>query len=166
MNCRRAYYLLSAERDGPLEAAARTALEAHLAACPACRRVQADLAAGFAAWRAEATTVSVPDAQQEWLAVRRRMRGADREHPASRRTFPWSGWVWRALPVAAATALAALLFFPPTAPEEAAPGPASAAVARANSVEVPGEAASTMVFVDDKSGWLIVWASDTGGHGT
>jgi hypothetical protein len=31
---------------------------------------------------------------------------------------------------------------------------------RADFVEAPGRNASTMVIVDDKSGWLIVWASD------
>jgi hypothetical protein len=34
-------------------------------------------------------------------------------------------------------------------------------MASAESVEAPGDPASTMVFVDEKSGWLIVWASDT-----
>jgi hypothetical protein len=40
----------------------------------------------------------------------------------------------------------------------------SAVAARADAVEAPGGNASTMVFVDDRSGWLIVWASDSGGR--
>ena len=35
-----------------------------------------------------------------------------------------------------------------------------ARVARADFVEAPGAKASTMVYVDDKSGWLFVVASD------
>jgi hypothetical protein len=59
----------------------------------------------------------------------------------------------------AAAAAAAVLFV-------SLPRPGSRTVAfseptvRADFVEAPGRNASTMVIVDDKSGWLIVWASD------
>jgi len=73
-------------------------------------------------------------------------------------------WFWRALPVAAATAIAAVIFLPRSAPDQPPPGTDGPAFARANSVEVPGAPASTMVFVDEKSGWLIVWATDADGR--
>lgn len=164
MNCCKAHSLLSTERDGPLEAAAQSALEAHLAACPTCRRVQADLAAGFGGWRAQSAAVSVPDAQQEWWEVRRRMRGGESTGEAGARPMTKLVWFWRALPIAAATAIAAVLFFPRFAPDDPAADAGGPTLARANSVEVPGQAASTMVFVDEKSGWLIVWAADTDGR--
>jgi hypothetical protein len=47
----------------------------------------------------------------------------------------------------------------PTAPIATTPA-GKPHVARADAVVAPGNNASTMVFVDDKSGWLIVWASD------
>jgi hypothetical protein len=49
------------------------------------------------------------------------------------------------------------------APRPTDPGmsvPLRSQASRADSIEVPGSNASTMVYVDDKSGWLFVWASD------
>jgi hypothetical protein len=69
--------------------------------------------------------------------------------------------VWLTLPLggAAAAAIAVFVSLPPEKPQPpvaVSPTP----TARAEFVEAPGNNASTMVFVDDKSGWLIVWASD------
>lgn len=164
MNCREAQHLLCTDIDRPLEAVAQAHLEAHLATCTRCRRVQADLAAGLASWRVEAATVVVPDARREWQAVRRRMRGGSPTGAGPVRPAGRLVWFWRALPLAAATAIAALIFLPQSGPDQPTAGAEGPAFARANSVEVPGAPASTMVFVDEKSGWLIVWASDTDGR--
>lgn len=153
MNCREAQDRILTERDGALDEASRAALAVHVAGCAGCRRVQDDLSAGFEAWRADVANVTVPDAEREWHAVRRRMRGgeAGTQRPArSRRSL----FTWIALPLGAAAAAALALLISPGPRFDPAP------VAHVDSVEAPGNNASTLVFVDDKSGWLIVWASD------
>lgn len=162
MYCRKANDLLALERDGSLEAVARAELEAHLATCSTCQRARSDVAAAIESWRAEAAAVNVPSADREWQALRRRIRGgvsadATAGAPARRLNF-----AWLALPLTAA--LVALVLLLPSR-RASVPGPnlGATAVARADAVEAPGGNASTMVFVDDRSGWLIVWASDAGG---
>ncbi len=163
MNCRQALSLIATERDGSIETAARAGLEAHLAGCAGCRRARSDLAATLEAWRTEVTTVKPPDPDREWLALRRRHRGAaDSERPIP--GFHRGRFAWAGISLAAAAALTLALFFPrPTAIDPTA-NATKPAVARVDSVEVPGRNTSTMVFVDDKSGWLIVWASDAVGQ--
>jgi hypothetical protein len=79
--------------------------------------------------------------------VRRQARSARSPQPAHRR------W-WAAAPVAAAAALAVAVWFKPPAL-----APADPAIARAVFVE-PGDArATTLVYVDEPTGWLIVWAA-------
>lgn len=161
MNCREAISHLARNPETPLAAGLRSELEGHLAHCQSCRHTAAAIQAGLAAWRTAAARVEVPDANREWLEVRRRRRGelapVEELRATARRFRP----AWLALPLAAA-AIAAVIFFPRAAVEDRSSRP-GAAVARANSVDVPGGRSSTMVFVDDKSGWLIVWASDAGG---
>lgn len=162
MTCREARHLLfssdSRASAAPAEAGAGgpspAALDAHLAACPHCRQVSQVLRATITDWRTDASAVAVPAAEREWLELRRRIhRGAAEERrPLARRLLPWV-----ALPLAAAAALAVLLV-DRSGPALSSAGP-TPAVARADSVEVPG-GASPLVYVDDKSGWLIVWASD------
>jgi hypothetical protein len=153
MNCREAQDRILTERDGALDETSRAALAVHVAGCAGCRRVQDDLSAALGAWRAEVANVTVPDAEREWHAVRRRMRGGETgaQRPVrSRRSL----FTWIALPLGAAAAAALALFISPSPPFDPAP------IAHVDAVEAPGNNASTLVFVDDKSGWLIVWASD------
>lgn len=158
MNCREAHTHLFAERDGALEDTRRAALDGHVAECAACRRIRDDLAAALTAWRTNNAKTPVPDAEREWHAVRRIIRGgaeAGAARPGRRTLLPWL-----VTPLGAAAALA-LAFY---AVRNPSPAPVSAGqpgqVARVESIEVPGNAATT-VFVDDKSGWLIVLASDS-----
>lgn len=148
------------EREDARENPRRVALEAHVAQCAACRRIQDDLAATFTAWRRDAASTAVPDAEREWHAVRRRIRAGDESAIAgsrpSRNWFAWLGW-----PLGAVAAAAVAIIV--SRPQPLFPTPADgvpAFTARADFVEAPGNNASTMVFVDEKSGWLIVWASD------
>jgi predicted anti-sigma-YlaC factor YlaD len=151
MNCREVQDRLCSAPDAAPDSSAGAALEAHVAHCAACRRVRDDLAAALAAWRSEVATIEVPDAEREWHAVRRRIRGGTAA-PRSR----WGLGAWLGLPIAAAAAVAVALVAPPAPTPELPVGE----IARAENIEAPGRDASTMVFVDDKSGWLIVWASD------
>lgn len=149
MNCRAAQRLLSAERDGALPPGERVALTEHVAGCAECRQFQALLEASQGELSAAAARVVVPDEERAWQDIRRELR-ADR--PAAMRPW-WSLGRW-ALPLGAAAALAAVAVVGPSWTDDDGPQ----AVARAEFVEVSGDA-SSVVYVDDKSGWLVVWAS-------
>ncbi|HEY1110492.1 MAG TPA: hypothetical protein VGE76_17715 [Opitutaceae bacterium] len=103
----------------------------------------------------------MPDSEREWHAVRRKIRGGAEVGttgiiaPARRRFLPWL-----AVPLGAAAAIATALYVasdPSQTPPSVSHGPG--AIARADYVEAPG-AAQTMVYVDEKSGWLVVYAKD------
>jgi len=158
MNCRSAQRLLSAERDGALATSERTDLEAHLVACGSCRQFRAIIGDAAGAWRASTTQVRVPDAEQTWQAIRREIREGDSRvaRPAPN-PFRWL------LPVGAGAALAAVIVM--VAPQwrqgsALTPQAHEREVARVDFVEVP-DGGSSMVYVDDKSGWLVVWAVDS-----
>lgn len=161
MNCREAQDQIFAERDGALDATQRAALAAHVAGCPDCRRVSSEVAAGFEAWRTLARNVTVPDSEREWHAIRRQIRGGVAAGEV-RLTPSRPGWLtWLVAPLAAAAALAlALVISLPSGDRPASPATSPDLVARADSVQVGGRNSSTMVYVDERSGWLIVMASD------
>src|SRR5215207_143418 len=161
MNCREAQSHLFTERDGAPDNSQRAALDAHLAQCDGCRKVRADLTAALTVWRTEVRQVTVPDAEREWHAVRRRIRGGAeagtvRESRPRRNLF-----TLLAIPVGAAAAIALALF---VSPKVSNPLPAEnhdgSNIARAHATEVSGSNAPTMIFVDDKSGWTFVWANE------
>lgn len=161
MNCREAQSQLFAERDGALDNNQRAALDGHLAQCDDCRRTRENLTAVFIAWQVKSNRAPLPNIEREWHAVRRRIRGGV-EAGATRGTHqPRNLFAWIGVPLGAAAAVALAFFVSPqltsTSP---APARGSGQIAQANSVDVPGNNAATMVFVDDKSGWLFVWASD------
>lgn len=160
MNCREAQDQIFAERDGAPDDSRRAALDGHVAHCADCRRIQDDLTATFALWRTRAESVTVPDAEREWHAVRRQIRGGVEAGTSATTRSRWS-FSWFAVPLGAAAALALALYVSPPRPDAVEPTDAALTHgASAESIDVPGSNASTMVFVDDKSGWLVVWASD------
>jgi hypothetical protein len=156
MNCHRAQPLLFAERDRALSADERATLEPHLAGCPACQQLRRQLAEAAEAWRTTTAGTPVPDAQGEWQLVRLRLHPAEtavRRRPRS----SWPFWAaWTGLPLAAAATLAVVLRSPPSAPTTAV---AAVVPAHAEYVEPGDDDASTVVYVDQASGWLIVWAA-------
>ncbi|MBL9190339.1 MAG: zf-HC2 domain-containing protein [Opitutaceae bacterium] len=156
MNCREVQSELFADTEGTPANPRRAEVSAHVAHCAACQKVRDDLSAALAAWRSDVAQVRVPDAELEWHAVRRRIRGGG--VPASSRS--WQKWTaWLGLPLAAAAAAALVFVSRPT--QVGVPVLPVGEFVHAENIEAPGNNASTMVFVDDKSGWLIVWASDT-----
>lgn len=160
MNCREAQNHLFADREGAPDPSQRATLEGHVAQCAACQRVRDSLAAALTTWRTENASTPVPDVEREWHAVRRRMRGgveAGEVVNLRRSRRPLFSWLVAPLGAAAALAVALYVWRAPTSSPLASP---FSQVAQADSVDVPGNA-STTVFVDDKSGWLIVWASDS-----
>lgn len=150
MDCREAEKLILIEREGASGDTRRVALAAHLSDCSACRELQGSLVAAVQSWKANDTRVEIPDVEREWYAVRRQMRNA-----AAGPQFPLlPSWL---VPSLAAAALAVLVFFVGT-PWRGQGTTARMDVARAEYVEVADESASTLVYVDEDSGWLVVWA--------
>ncbi|HVU32324.1 MAG TPA: hypothetical protein VHE61_02745 [Opitutaceae bacterium] len=155
MNCREVQRQLAAAPEIEIPASTQTALASHLAGCAACRRVNEALVGGLAAWRARTVDGHVPDAENAWIELRRVIRNSS---SAPRRP----ALAWLAIPVAAAAAAVAAFYVAPTSRRTAAP-PAAALVASHLPAGPAGNSAdSTVVFVDDKSGWTFVLSSDTG----
>lgn len=173
MNCRDVTPLLSAERDGPLDAAAREALERHVAACPACRLIRADLAEAAETWRDNTARAATPDPAGEWHTLRAQLHaGKDgpAAHPAPLRRLP--AWLLTAgaLPAAAAAVWLAMLALDPHATSTVHPSLSPVALAkpapapaRADYVDTPADT-TPVVYLDQESGWLIVWAESPAPH--
>ncbi|MBI5771472.1 MAG: zf-HC2 domain-containing protein [Verrucomicrobia bacterium] len=158
MNCQTAQKLLSAERDETLGAEVRASLDAHVAGCDACRKLRVVLAESAAAWRVNTAAVRVPDERLEWQRLRRRLDGAADEAPAEARSA-WRLFSWRGATILGAAAAVMLGFFFTPRGGEPSVVTGNAVVAVTDSVEVGSDASAAMVFVDDKSGWLVVWAA-------
>ena len=105
-------------------------------------------------WKSDIARANTPDAERAWLDVRRAIRiDRDASRRSKRGVLPW------ALPagIAAGLAVYGLTFLQPgtgdtewqSAFEEGA---------GVEYVDVPADAAS-MVFVDDESGWVVVWTT-------
>lgn len=158
MNCRQAQHLLSRERDALLGPAERVALDAHLAECAGCRRIQSDLAAAAAAWRSADASVATPDPKAESLLLSATLDRQSR--PSSRRTWrtPDHKWItiWSTGVMAAAIALTLIINRHPF--RDGDDTVAAVVSARADYVELGDETATPVVYVDEDSGWLIVWA--------
>lgn len=156
MDCRKAEHQIFAERDGALDPLQRAELVDHLAQCGSCRALRSNLTASMEAWRNSTAEIKAPDPLLEWQKVRREIRGGVQTTGKRRGVISWVAW-----PVAAAAALAMALF---VASPSRDPAPLTSA-ARIDSPAAPAAAAdSTVVFVDEKSGWVFVWAGDGSTH--
>ncbi len=156
MNCRDAEHKIFASRDSALATHERLALTEHLAQCPDCRGMQARLANGIESWRVATQAFVPPDAGREWESLRCRIRGglvANNVNSGARQRRV-VGWFAVPLGVAAAVAFA-LFVFPPASSSTAKN------MARATSVEVSA-ADGSVVFVDDTSGWVVIWEGEAG----
>lgn len=162
MNCREAEQYIFLRRDGALEESQRAALASHLETCASCRRMQNDLDAFVATWRNGDAEVRMPDADLEWRKLQRTLERSPERVPIS-----WAKWI--AMPAAVAAAAAVALYIAPGNDPSHPAAPASERIARQEtpSAVTPATAsvASTVVYVDDKSGWTFVWAPDNAGNG-
>lgn len=176
MNCRDNESLILAERDGALDKAQLAALSDHVATCPACAKLRANLGTALETYRTGLTGVTVPNADEAWRELQGRLH-----QPAKRERRPLAPVIWFTAPFAAAAALTfAFIINRPVAPAPEAPAARLAAattlahapfddsvIAGADYVEAGDPNASTLIYVDKESGWLVVWASsgDTGTSG-
>ena len=160
MNCQEAQHQIFAERDSAPDTTARAALEGHVAHCADCRKIRDDLTAALMTWRQDAAKVIVPDAEREWQAVRRRIRGGAATGGELATSRPRRNiFAWLAVPLGAAAACAIAF----VAMRQDSPAPERVGrtqIAQADYVEAPGNNASIVISVDDKSGWVFVVASD------
>ena len=162
MNCRAIETLLLAERDGVLTREQRAALVAHVASCAACRQLRATLGEALNSFQADAAQITVPDADAAWRELSAVLPETP-ANPAKRR--PLAPIIWFGAPLAAAAAITFAIFITrPTAMHPEARGPV-AENARADYVEAGDTNASTLVYVDKDSGWLVVWAAADGAAG-
>jgi anti-sigma factor RsiW len=154
VNCNVIETLLLTERDGVLTPDQHAALARHVAECPACRERRAGIAAAMDVFRADTASVAVPDAKTEWRTLRAQLAGTT---VTPRKQRPLAPVIWFTASFAAAASLAFVFLNspPPPAPLAAAPE-----IAQAEFVEAGDAAASTLVYVDKDSGWLVVWATD------
>ncbi|MEO5958062.1 MAG: zf-HC2 domain-containing protein [Opitutaceae bacterium] len=156
MNCREATPQIFAERDGALDETQRAALAEHLTQCTGCQKMRDSFATAVDALRHSTEQVRVPDAELEWQKLRREIRGgAGSTAAASTRRMAWFG-----LPLAAAAAAAVALFMN-TGPTNQTGATDQQRTAIAKGADPAGASPSTVVFVDDKSGYVFVWADDT-----
>ena len=162
MNCRDTEPLLLAERDGVLTPGQQAALERHVAACPACQHLRARLAEALAAYRTDAASVAVPDADEAWRTLRTQLHG-DGARPAKKR--PLAPVIWFGSTLAAAAALTFAFLSRQTPKPAQVFSPDNDIVAEAEFVEAGDINASTLVYVDKESGWLVVWATDVDANG-
>jgi anti-sigma factor RsiW len=159
MNCRDIESLLSAERDGMLTSAQRSSLESHVASCRACAELRTKLSQAMDAFRSEAAAVPIPDVDEEWQKVCTSLTDSKTR---SRDKRPLTPILWFATPLAAAAALAFAFFS--SSPMVQPTGESMTTMSEAAQAEYvePGDAkASTIVYVDKDSGWLVVWATDS-----
>jgi anti-sigma factor RsiW len=147
MNCRDIEPLLLAERDGMLTPGQHAALADHVATCPACRKERMIYGEAVTLLKTETANVPVPDVDNEWRKLRALIG-----KPAKKR--PLAPVIWFAVPLAAAAAFA-LSFFND---HSAAPAPVSRIAVAPKDPTGPGT--PTVAYVDQDSGWLVVWAAD------
>jgi anti-sigma factor RsiW len=161
MKCRDIEPLLLAERDGVLTPKQHAELAAHVAGCPACRRARLNYGDAVTFLKTDAANVAVPDADKEWRTIRAQLHG-ETAKPVRKR--PLAPIIWFSAPLAAAAALAFAFFVTkspvPQTPSLTTPQAPATEVARADFVEAGDANASTMVYVDKDSGWLVVWATE------
>lgn len=160
MNCRDNESLILAERDDVLTKDQLAALSDHVAACSACAQLRTSLRTALAVYKADVAAIPVPDADEAWRGLQARLHKPARKHPLA--PVIWFG---ASLAVAAAIAFAFFITRPTTSTpsDELAITPPlydSSTIAGADFVEAGDPNASTMVYVDKESGWLVVWATD------
>ena len=157
MNCRDIEPLLLAERDDVLTREQQATLVTHVATCAACRQLRATLGEALDRYQADAALITVPDTADAWRELSAALAETTAK-PAKRR--PLAPIIWFGAPFAAAAAIAFAFFITrPTVTHLEARGPV-AENARADYVEAGDASASTLVYVDKESGWLVVWAAD------
>lgn len=158
MNCRDVERLGFDAQESSLDDSQRAALAQHLLTCDACRQAGGRIRTAIDAWRSTTACAPLPDVSREWQVVRRRRRAPTDNAAADSRPRPSPLLAWLAIPLAAAAIVIALFLSPHRPPSSPSDGTRDA-LARVQPAD-DSATAPTVVFVDEKSGWLVVWAAD------
>ncbi len=151
MNCHSVQDQLTRAADGATPASDQAAIAAHLSACSECQRF-AETLRRLPDWIAEeVASHPVPDAEEMWREVQAQIQTP----PKPRKVAPI---VWLTAPLAAAAALVFAFLPQRNAPDSSVI--ADNQIVQVDYVEVEDPDATAMVYVDNESGWLVVWADD------
>lgn len=155
MKCTECERLILGECGIPPSPDQQAAIASHVAGCATCRQLQDDLAAVLNVWKTETARIEIPNATAAWHQIRPALRQSSLR--PRRRLAPL---FWISAPLAAAAALAFVIYQPAAPAMSETPG-----LVRAEFLAAGSATASTMVYVDKESGWLVVWAADASNNG-
>lgn len=158
MNCQTSQEQLLRAQDGLLPQQQQPGLDAHLSACPACREFQASLEQVAAGIKNEAASVPVPEFDETWKNIQSRLHTPEATKPISKRVAPI---IWITAPLAAAAALVFAFLPGQSTSEFPSLSVSETSITQVDYVETDDPNATTMVYVDKQSGWLVVWADDS-----
>jgi predicted anti-sigma-YlaC factor YlaD len=150
MNCKQAQEWISRSMDGDLCTADQEVIEKHLIQCPSCRQIQ-DHWMAAAQLLKQTAHVKIPDAEETWEEIRSQL---DQHETVSRgNLLPFPSIIRWASAAAAVIAISLGVRF-------VVQEPSLETYAFHNEVEfvetdIPNS--SPVVYVDDESGWTIVW---------
>ena len=166
MNCQEAELLISQSLDGELDSpASQSLLQEHLESCPACRN-RAQTWRNFGQFMRQDEISAPPPAEAAWREIRREIQSGEspRAEEIPGKTATASPWFWRApAAMAALLALSLGLYFVLPSSKENATAYADATVVEFMETEIPG--AGTLVYVDEDSGWTILWVVEPAAEG-
>lgn len=158
MNCDQAEKWISRSLDAELEVARQRKLDEHLAGCASCSRLKTEWEKLGNALREE-VAATLPDTDAAWADIRERIH----ESEAGRsKIIPWQVHFRWAAGLAALFLLSFGVYFSRPRPvSEAVPLPVGTTVEFVET-EIPG--ASPMVYMDQESGWTVVWVVEGGAY--
>lgn len=158
MNCKQAQEWISREMDGELHTVDQIVLEKHLMQCPACKKVKEHWMSASQLLK-QTADVKIPDATDVWAEIRSQI---EKEKLTSRNTlFPFPALLkWTS---AAAAIIAVTLGIRFMTPE---PAEIFAFQNEVEFVETDLSDSSPVVYIDEESGWAIVWILQSLDEGT
>jgi predicted anti-sigma-YlaC factor YlaD len=154
MNCKQAQEWISRGMDGELSTTDRERLEQHLIQCPGCRQIQDHWMSASQLFK-QTSQVKIPDAEETWQEIRSQL---DQPEKTPRdNLLPFPSIIRWASAIAAVIAVSFGIRF-------VLQKPSLETHAFQNEVEfvesdIPDS--STAIYVDDESGWTIVWVFES-----
>ena len=158
MNCLASQKQLLRAQDEALHDQQHSTLAAHLSSCPQCSEFEASLRQISADIKNEAASVPVPDADETWQGIQSRLQPTGESETTSKRFAPL---IWITAPLAAAAAFAFAFLPSHSTSDFDSVAMSEASATQVDYVETDNPNATTMVYVDNQSGWLVVWTDDT-----
>ncbi len=158
MNCREAENLISAKIDGELDQDSMAPLDRHLEECSPCR-MTLEQWSGLRKQLADrdAEELPMPEIDSEWQIVQSRLD--TREQPRPRAVFLSFPLPWISAVAALIMVGIGLTFVRPNPLDREI---VQHMAENVEYVETDIVGATPVVFVDDESGWTVVWVVESG----